>query len=125
VKKLPALILAKMNVCSRKSTSFLPHSHLIYWATTEWRYTGVRSGVMIRADEIRKGDGQIQFSLAVLDTTQLRPKTKIDASNSGRPRPSTGEGINLSGSQVLVGFMSALCGASLLFWTFLKLWLFE
>jgi len=80
---------------------------------------------MIRADEIRKGDGQIQFSLAVLDTTQLRPKTKIDASNSARPRPSTGEGINLSGSQVLVGSMSALCGASLLFWTFLKLWLFE
>jgi hypothetical protein len=95
----------------------------MYWTTTEWRYNTVRSGVMIRADEIRKGEGQIQFSLAVLDTTQLRPKTKIDASNSARP--STGEGINLSGSQVLVGFVSALCGASLLFWTVLKLWLFE
>jgi len=26
---------------------------------------------------------------------------------------------------VLVGSMSALCGASLFFWAFLKLWLFE
>jgi hypothetical protein len=24
----------KMNVCSRKSTSFLPHNHLIYWENT-------------------------------------------------------------------------------------------
>ena len=81
--------------------------------------------MVIRADEIRKGDGQIQFSLAILASTQLRPKTKIDASNSARPRLSSGEAINLSGSQVLVGSVSALCGASLLFWVFLKLWLSE
>jgi hypothetical protein len=81
--------------------------------------------VMISAHETRKGDSQIQFSLAILDTIQLRPKPKIDASNSPPPRPSTGEGINLSGPQVLVACMSALSAASLLLWVFLKLWLFE
>jgi len=78
---------------------------------------------MIRADEIRKGDGQIEFSLAILNTTPLRLKSKIDANISARP--STGEGINLSGSQLLVGFMSGLSAVSLLFWAVLKLWLFE
>jgi hypothetical protein len=29
---------------------------------------------MIRADEIRKRNGQIQFSLTVLEAAQLRPK---------------------------------------------------
>jgi len=34
-----------------------------------------RSGVvMIRADEIRKGGSEIEFSLAILNTTPLRPK---------------------------------------------------
>ena len=30
----------KMNVCSRKSTSFLLQSHLIYWRTPERRLYG-------------------------------------------------------------------------------------
>jgi hypothetical protein len=55
--------------------------------------------------------------------TLLRPKSKIEANNSARP--STGEGINLSVSQVPIGFMSALSAVSLLFWSVLKLWLFE
>jgi hypothetical protein len=41
--------------------------------------------VLIRDDEIRKGDSQIQFSLATLNTTPLRPKSKIDGNNSARP----------------------------------------
>jgi hypothetical protein len=48
--------------------------------------TAVRSGVMIRADEIRKGDSQIQFSLTILNTTRLRPKSKIDANSSSLQR---------------------------------------
>jgi hypothetical protein len=110
-------VLKKIYILSSSQPSNLSGQHL------NGASTAARSGVVIRADEIRKGDGQIQFSLAILDTTQLRPKTKIDASNAARPRPSTGEAISLSGSQVLVG--SALFGASLLFWAFLKLWLFE
>jgi hypothetical protein len=112
-------VLKKIYILSSSQPSNLAGQHL------NGASTAARSGAVIRADEIRKGDGQIQFSLAILDSTQLRPKTKIDASNSARPRPSTGEAINLSGSQVLVGSVSAACGATLLFWAFLKLWLFE
>jgi hypothetical protein len=78
---------------------------------------------MIRAGEIRKGNGQIQFSLSVLETTQLRPKRKVGIAN---PTPSfIRNGIDLSGSQVLVGWLSALCAVGLLLWAIIKLWLFE
>lgn len=77
---------------------------------------------MIRTDEIRKGDGQIQFSLAVLHSTQLR-QLKVGDAN---PVPSfTGNGINLFSSQVLVGSLSALCMIGLLLWAIIELWLFE
>ncbi len=78
---------------------------------------------MIRAEETRKGDSQIQFSLAVLDYPQLQPKPRLEAVDTARSAEQ--EGIILSGSQVLVGFLTALCGVSLLFWAFLRLWLFE
>lgn len=79
---------------------------------------------MIRADEIRKGNGQIQFSLSVLEATQLQPGVKL--SNVSPPFPSlTRNEINLSGSQVLVGWLSALCTVGLLLWAIIKLWLFE
>ena len=78
---------------------------------------------MIRAGEIRKGNGQIQFSLSVLETTQLRPKLKVGIAN---PTPSfTRNGINLSGSQVLVGWLSALCTVGLVLWAIIQVWLFE
>jgi hypothetical protein len=80
---------------------------------------------MIREGEIRKGSGQIQFSLSVLETTQLRPKLKVGISN---PTPSltlTSNAINLSGSQVLVGWLSALCTVGLGLWAIIQLWLFE
>jgi hypothetical protein len=62
-----------MNVHSRKTEPFLLRSYLI----TEYKQPPQqqsRSRAMIRADEIRKRNGQIQFSLAVLETAQLRPK---------------------------------------------------
>jgi hypothetical protein len=78
---------------------------------------------MVRAGEIRKGNGQIQFSLSVLEATQLRPKLKLGVVN---PSASFARnGINLSGSQVLVGCVSALCGVGLLLWVIVQLWLFE
>ena len=78
---------------------------------------------MIRTGEIRKGHGQIQFSLSVLETTQLRPKLKVGIAN---PVPSlTRNAINLSGSQVLAGWLSALCTVGLVLWAIIQLWLFE
>ena len=78
---------------------------------------------MIRTGEIRKGNAQIQFSLTVLEATQLRPKLRLVDTN---PVPSlTRSGINLSGTHVLVGWLSALCSVGLLLWAFLHLWLYE
>jgi hypothetical protein len=82
-----------------------------------------RSEVMIRTGEIRKGNGQIQFSLTVLDTAQLRPRLRV---GDAKPAPSfTRNEINLSGSQVLAGSLSALCTVGLLLWVIIRLWLFE
>jgi hypothetical protein len=78
---------------------------------------------MIRAGEIRKGGGQIEFSLAALNTTPLRTRSKIGANSS--PLHSGGSGINLSVSQSFVGSVFALSAVTLLFWAVLKLWLFE
>jgi hypothetical protein len=78
---------------------------------------------MIRTGEIRKGNGQIQFSLRVLGATQLQPKRKPGNAN---PAPSfAGRGISLSGFQVLVGWLSALCTVGLLLWAIIQLWLVE
>jgi len=78
---------------------------------------------MIRAGEIRKGNGQIQFSLTVLEATQLQPKRKPGNAN---PAPSFARsGISLSGFQVLVGWLSALCTVALLLWAIIQLWLVE
>jgi hypothetical protein len=78
---------------------------------------------MIRTGEIREGVGQIQFSLGVLEASQLQPKLK--SAKAAPAPPFTSEGISLSGSQVLVAFLSALSSVSLLLWAFLHLWLFE
>lgn len=72
---------------------------------------------MIRADEFRRGNGQLQFSLTVLESTPLR---LADSAPSSTPL-----GLNLSGSQVLIGWVSALGTVGLLLWAFMKLWLFE
>jgi hypothetical protein len=78
---------------------------------------------MISTAEIRKGNGEIQFSLTVLEATQLRPKLRLVNRNS--VSSSTRNRIDLSGSQVLVGCISALCSVGLMLWAFLHLWLFE
>src|ERR1700751_842863 len=111
-----------MNVYARKAYILSPSrlSNLL-WAND--RPKSSRSQVMIRTDEVRKGNGQIEFTLAVLGAPQLRPKLKL---SNAIPAPSfTPNEINLSGSQVLVGWLSALCTAGLLSWAIIKLWLVE
>jgi hypothetical protein len=78
---------------------------------------------MISTGEIRKGNGEIQFSLTVLAATQLRPKLKLV--NPNPVSSSTRNRIDLSGSQVLLGCISVLCSVGLMVWAFLHLWLFE
>jgi hypothetical protein len=46
-------------------------------------------------------------------------------SNANPSRSFTRNEINLSGSQVLVGSLSALCKVALLLWAIIKLWQFE
>ena len=77
---------------------------------------------MIRTDEGRKGDTQIQFSLTVLEATQFRAKT--GAVSADLAWSDTSNRLNISGSQLLVG-VSVLCAAGVLLWAILKLWLFE
>jgi hypothetical protein len=78
---------------------------------------------MICTGEVQKSNGQIQFSLMVLGITQLRPELKLVDAN---PVSSvTRNRSNPSGSQVLVGCVSAFCSIGLLLWAVLHLWLFE
>lgn len=78
---------------------------------------------MIRADEIRNGNGQIKFSLLVLESKHLRLKKDVVADSSARSGR-TNE-LRLSAFQVLVACVSAFCVVGLLLWALLKLWLFE
>lgn len=78
---------------------------------------------MIRADEIREGSGQIQFSLRVLETTPLRLKKGAVAADWGRP--GTPNSLSLSISRVMAGVAPALRALSQLVWAFLRLWLVE
>lgn len=78
---------------------------------------------MIRTGEIQEANGQIQFSLAVADPTPLRPKLGVDNANAASVFPP--DGINLSGSQLLVGFLYVSCTVGFMLWAFIQLWLFE
>jgi hypothetical protein len=78
---------------------------------------------MISAEEISTEDAQIRLPVMVFGTTQLRPNSQVPAAQLLR-NLSPYE-VNLSGTQVLVGFISALSTVGLLLWALLKLWLFE
>jgi hypothetical protein len=69
---------------------------------------------MINADEIGEDGGQVRFSVTVLETTQLQSKTQVRTDklvHSLAPYE-----LNLPGSQLLVGFISALSALALLLW---------
>ncbi len=78
---------------------------------------------MMRAEGITKEDDQIRLSVTVLETTQLRPKKEVCTDKSVHSR--VPYELNLSGSQLLVGLMSALSAVGLLLWVFLTLSLFQ
>ncbi len=78
---------------------------------------------MIAPSEVRKGVGQIGFPLATLEGKKVQPKpvaTRLDQDAAVARFE-----INLSGSQLLTGFATALCFMGVLLWALLKLWLFE
>lgn len=109
---------------SQKIASFLFPGHPIYDANGAMDASRApKESIMIRTDEIREGNGQIQLRLALLETAQLPPKSQVRAAVAPRPFPPYE--LNLSGSQLLIGCISALCAVGLLLWVFMKLWLFE
>ena len=77
---------------------------------------------MIQAEEIRKGQSEIPFSLAIFETKVSHRKTDVGAADVAQPARSNE--FNLSGSQVLAG-MSMLSVIGFSMWALLKLWLFE
>lgn len=77
---------------------------------------------MIRTGEIRKGSGQIDFALTVLGTPQYRPRLRAShAIAAAIP----GNGIHLSGSQLLTWLVSGVCMVGVMLWVVIQLWLFE
>ncbi len=78
---------------------------------------------MHHANEIQNGPAWVQCPIPIVETAKMRLDTEVitaERLSSGRP----GE-LNLSGSQVLVGCVSALCTAGVLLWALINLWLFE
>jgi hypothetical protein len=77
--------------------------------------------IMFVASEVRKGAEEEGFSL-VRKNTKIGPKVVTSHLQQGTALPPE---INLSGSELLVGFASAICLIALVLWALLKLWLFE
>ena len=76
---------------------------------------------MFLASGVRKGAGAAGFSQA-RKNTKIGPKVVTSHLEHGAALPPE---INLSGSELLVGFASAICLTGLVLWALLKLWLFE
>ena len=78
---------------------------------------------MIGADGSGKTAVEIRLPLTVPEGTKLQRNAVVirERQDISLRRAA----IKLSGSQLLVGFTSALCLAGLLLWALLKLWLFE
>ena len=78
---------------------------------------------MIGADKSGNTAAEISLPLTVLEGTKAQRNAVVirERQDISLRRAA----INLSGSQLLVGFTSALCLAGLLLWALLKLWLFE
>jgi hypothetical protein len=107
---------------ARKNPPSFPPLHHPTSAEGITALKAVRSTAMIRADEIRKGNGQIDFALEVLGTPEYRPRLRA-ANAIATALPSSG--VNLSGSQIFVGLASALGMIGVMVWVVIQLWLFE
>jgi hypothetical protein len=81
---------------------------------------------MIRANEIRRGSEQIQFTLNALNGASLQPRRRRNAYPKVAERAAVSPyQLNISGSQLLVWFSVGFCALSLFTWALLRLWLFE
>ncbi|MGA2810485.1 MAG: hypothetical protein ABSG16_03735 [Candidatus Acidiferrum sp.] len=78
---------------------------------------------MISAEQIRAEENQIQLPVMFLAAARSRPHSQVRAAESLRHR--LPYEVHLSGTQLLVGFLSALSTIGLLLWALLELWLFE
>ena len=77
---------------------------------------------MLHADELQKGQNQIPFPLALLGVRMPQAKSAKITSSTMEHAVQPYE-VQVSGSQVLIGLVSALGSLSLFLWA-LKLWLF-
>jgi hypothetical protein len=80
---------------------------------------------MIRANEIRRGNEQIQLALSAMDGPRLQPRRRRNASDRVAERAISPYELNISGSQLLTWFSIGFCAVSLFIWGLLRLWLFE
>ena len=80
---------------------------------------------MISASELREGQAQMQFALAVAETakTEARPSAK-EPQQAVAVRVEAARQLNLSGAQVLVTLALSLCMVSVFTWAFVRHWLF-
>ncbi len=78
---------------------------------------------MIRVEATVKGDNHFPISSPWTVSGQVSSKAKTW--HPGLVRPMVAHGLNLSGSQLVVGCICFLGAAKLLLWALIKLWLFE
>jgi hypothetical protein len=80
---------------------------------------------MIRSEEYRKGGSQLQFSLAALESGNLRPKARERAEAVAIAQAAVPPyEVDLSDAQLLVGVMFGICLVVLVAWGFVGHWLF-
>jgi hypothetical protein len=80
---------------------------------------------VLRANELRKGKGQIEFSVAVLEGAKVRPRrSTVNPKTVTTQRPGAPYELNLSGVQVVVGLALGFCSVVLLTWGLIRHWLF-
>ena len=81
---------------------------------------------MLGSDQVRKSGTQIQFSLAALSVAgrQLPVASETKESTFGIRTAAAVRSVNLSGSQILLGFVSVFGSKGLFVWALVKLWLF-
>ena len=78
---------------------------------------------MIRVEATIKGDIHFPFSVTWTGINQASPRAKTR--HPGSVRDVAAREPALNGSQLVVGCACFLGAAKLLFWAFLRLWLFE
>jgi len=76
---------------------------------------------MVPVNEAIEGAEEIEFA-AGCEATTIRPTIHPERMEQEVALPHE---INLSGSELVVGFTSAIAFTGLLLWTLLHLWLFE